>query len=172
LKEFWRLRRLTIREKRNSIQQICFATGKWSEILATTEKIKGVPGCLPSGGSLISSNEPAFTSFNLKQGLNAPISSNAEVQLRCGLNDLIQRGMRFPGVVVIHWTTEKGTMDPLNLVNNAEESSVRALFDAPKTDQVQTSSVTDNYYAVCLSGNDGRIIVRDWLATTVYTMSA
>ena len=119
------------------------------------------------GTNLISFDKASFTSFGLQQGENASISAVAELKIRSALNDLIQRGLRQNDIVHLHWTRKKDDVDPADLLETADEEAVRNLLDAPRTGQCQPVLDTRKYYAMSLSGNGGRIIVRDWLESTV-----
>ena len=166
LKQFWRRRRAADRPQVAGRKRFCLATGELAEPVSTTEKIKGVPGGLAVGTNLISFDKASFTSFGLQQGENASISATAELKIRSALNDLIQRGLRQNEIVHLHWTRKKDDFDPFDLLETADEQDVRNLIDAPRTGQPQQLDAR-KYYAMSLSGNGGRIIVRDWLESTV-----
>ena len=166
LKQFWRRRRAADRPQAAGRKRFCLATGELTEPVSTTEKIKGVPGGLAVGTNLISFDKASFTSFGLQQGENASISATAELKVRSALNDLIQRGLRQNEIVHLHWTRKKDDFDPFDLLETADELDVRNLIDAPRTGQSQQLDAR-KYYAMSLSGNGGRIIVRDWLESTV-----
>ncbi len=168
LQQFWRRRRAEDRPRTAGRKRLCLATGELTEPVSTTEKIKGVPGGLAVGTNLISFDKASFTSFGLQQGENASISAAVELKIRSALNDLIQRGLRHNGVVHLHWTREKDDRDPSDLLETADEQEVRNLLEAPRTGQPQPTLVDHRkYYATSLSGNGSRIIVRDWLESTV-----
>ena len=167
LKQFWRRRRAADRPQAAGRKRFCLATGELTEPVSTTEKIKGVPGGLAVGTNLISFDKASFTSFGLQQGENASISAAAELKIRSALNELIQRGLRQNEIVHLHWTRKKEELDPFRLVETADEQEVRSLIDAPRTGQSQHELDARKYYAMSLSGNGGRIIVRDWLESTV-----
>ena len=167
LKQFWRKRRAADRPQIEGRKRLCLATGKLAEPVLTTEKIKGVPGGMATGTSLISFDKASFTSYCLQQGENASISAVAELKIRSALNDLIQRGLRQNDIIHLHWTREKENSDPFDLVETADEQDVRNLLEAPRTGQPQHALDARKYYAMSLSGNGGRIIVRDWLESTV-----
>ena len=166
LKQFWRRRRAADRPQAASRKRFCLATGELTEPVSTTEKIKGVPGGLAMGTNLISFDKASFTSFRLQQGENASISAAAELKVRSALNDLIQRGLWQNEIVHLHWTREKDNSDPFDLIETADEQDIRNLLEAPRTGQGQHVDAR-KYYAMSLSGNGGRIIVRDWLESTV-----
>ena len=167
LKQFWRRRRAADRPQAMGRKRLCLATGELTEPVSTTEKIKGVPGGLAVGTNLISFDKASFTSFGLQQGENASISAAAELKIRSALNGLIQRGLRQNEIVHLHWTREKDDRDPLDLLETPDEQEVRNLLRAPHTGQPQCELDAHRYYVMSLSGNGGRIVVRDWLESTV-----
>lgn len=172
LKTFWRNRRRSsatagaARKKR-----VCIATGEFAETLDTTEKIKGVPGGLATGTNLISFDKDSFRSFGLEQAQNAALSAPAELKIRSSLNQLIEksRGQKlvFNDTVHLHWTRMPIDDDPIDLLASADENAVAALLNSIQSGQAPVESDAYNYYAMSLSGNGARIVVRDWLESTV-----
>ena len=169
LKQFWRRHRAADRPRTAGRKRLCLASGELTEPISTTEKIKGVPGGLAVGTNLISFDKASFTSFGLQQGENASISAAAELKIRSALNNLIQRGLRQNKIVHLHWTREEEDPALFDLLENANEQDVRYLLEAPRTGEPEPQHPLDarKYYAMSLSGNGGRIIVRDWLESTV-----
>lgn len=167
IKRFWRQRRQIARSTGGKTKRICVATGELAETVNTTEKIKGVPGGLAMGTSLISFDKDAFTSFGLEQAQNAAVSADAELKFRAALNELISRGLRIQNTVHLHWTRKPVESDPFDLVESANEQAVRNLLESPRSGIVSGEMDNDAYYLLSLSGNGGRIVVRDWLESTV-----
>jgi len=172
LKQFWRKRRNRSSDGRKKRKQrVCIATGELSETLDTTEKIKGVPGGLATGTNLISFDKDSFCSFGLEQAQNAALSAPAELKIRSALNRLIEisreQRLVFNNTVHLHWTRRPLDYDPLDLLANADEQVVAALLKSVHTGH-QPANFDDNaYYALSLSGNGARVMVRDWLESTV-----
>ncbi|MDD5676429.1 MAG: type I-C CRISPR-associated protein Cas8c/Csd1 [Kiritimatiellae bacterium] len=167
LQAFWRQRRRRELATVSRTRRICVATGIIADTLDTTEKVRAsIPGGL-ARTNLISFDKEAFRSFNLDQAQNAAISPEAELKIRSALDDLIEKGCRTGNVVYVHWTKEKVVHDPLDLLENADEAAIQALLQAPRTGVTQTGLDKNAYYAMGLSGNGGRIVVRDWLTSTV-----
>ncbi|MFZ5493770.1 MAG: type I-C CRISPR-associated protein Cas8c/Csd1 [Verrucomicrobiota bacterium] len=172
LKQFWRLRRSAMRASAKRSQRVCLATGVLAETLDTTEKIRGVPGGLPMGTNLISFDKDSFASYGLAQAQNAAVSPDAELKFRSALNRLIADGLRMSDVVHLHWTREPVSTDVFALLESADAADVRNLLTAPRTRHAPTTLQTNAYYAMSLSGNGGRIVVRDWLEATVPEVEA
>jgi CRISPR-associated protein Csd1 len=171
LKTFWRNRRghaaatSGARERR-----VCIATGELAETLDTTEKIKGVPGGLATGTNLISFDKDSFCSFGLDQAQNAALSASAELKIRSSLNALVEKSREqklvFNDTVHLHWTRKPIENDPIDLLASADENAIAELLKSIKSGQSPVE-LEDNYYAMSLSGNGARIVVRDWLESTV-----
>lgn len=172
LKSYWRERR----QKQSAAvgereQRICIATGELAETLDTTEKIKGVPGGLATGTNLISFDKDSFCSFGLEQAQNAALSASAELNIRSALNTLIgksrSQGLVFNDTVHLHWTRKPVEHDPFDLLTTADAKAISALLKSVKEGRQYITLDANAYYAMSLSGNGARIVVRDWLESTV-----
>lgn len=163
LKHFWRTKRSSS-GRGTGEKQICLVTGELTETVDTTEKVKGIGG---QDTNLISANEPAFRSFGLEKAKNSPISGRAEKLTRAALNELISRSLRIQDTAHLHWTRKPVTDDPFDMVESANPEAVRNLLESPRTGTVTTTLDDTAYYLLSLSGNGGRIVVRDWLESTL-----
>ena len=172
LKTFWRERR----QKQSAAggerePRICIATGELADTLDTTEKIKGVPGGLAIGTNLISFDKDSFCSFGLEQAQNAALSASAELNIRSALNTLIgksrSQGLVFNDTVHLHWTRKPVDHDPFDLLTTADAGAISALLKSVKEGRQYVGLEANAYYAMSLSGNGARIVVRDWLESTV-----
>ena len=167
LKSFWRDRRATLRASATRSQRVCLASGRFTGVLDTTEKIKGVPGGLATGTNLISFDKDSFTSYGLEQAQNAAVSADSELKFRSALNTLIPRGLRISDAVHLHWTREPAPTDLFALLTTADEADVRNLLSAAQAGLPPAELQPNEYYAMSLSGNGARIVVRDWLESTL-----
>jgi len=172
LKTFWRNRRdrAATGAKARS-QRVCVATGQLAETLDTTEKIKGVPGGLATGTNLISFDKDSFCSFGLEQAQNAALSAPAELKIRSALNTLIEKSraqkLVFNNTVHLHWTRKPLDYDDIDILVNPDEKAVANLLKAVHTGQAPSAFDDNAYYALSLAGNGARVMVRDWLESTV-----
>ena len=175
IKEFWRVRRRGMSKasvgETGQDTRVCIATGKLDVTLNTTDKIKGVPGGLAVGTNLISFDKDAFCSYGLEQAQNAALSAPAELKIRLALNQLIEESRKdklvFNDTAYLHWTREAGVDDSVEMFANPDEKAVRALLQAVQTGKNRQPKDETAYYAMSLSGNGARIVVRDWLESTV-----
>ncbi len=172
LQLFWRNRRRRSAAKGETREQrICLATGELAETLDTTEKIKGVPGGLATGTNLISFDKDSFCSFGLEQAQNAALSISAELNIRSALNGLIERSrsqkLVFNDTAHLHWTRLPIDDDPIDILATADENAIASLLKSIQSGHRTASIDVNLYYALSLSGNGARIVVRDWLQSTV-----
>lgn len=172
IKSFWRNTRENLRTSTQRSRRICLATGVLTETLDTTEKISGVPGGLAMGTNLISFDKDSFTSYGLEQAQNAAVSPAAELKFRSAMDHLIVKGLRISESVHLHWTREPMPTDVFALLESADEVGVRNLIASPETGFEPGRLQANAYYAMSLSGNGGRIVVRDWLESTVPEIEA
>jgi CRISPR-associated protein Csd1 len=68
---------------------MCLVRGDVAPIARLHPSIKGVPGAKSSGAALVSYNAPAFCSYGLGQGANAPVSAVVAFSAATALNGLL-----------------------------------------------------------------------------------
>jgi len=172
LKSFWRRRRAAAAGE-NRPRRICIATGELAQTLNTHEKIKGVPGGKQMDRNLIAFNKecPSFESFGLEQAQNAALSASAELKIRSALDALIEKsraqGLVFADTIVLHWTRQPVEFDPVDTLASADPEQVAQLLKSAETGDQVIGLDPNAYYAVSLSGNGARIVVRNWIDSTV-----
>lgn len=157
--------------------RVCVATGVLSKPVNTAGKIRGVPNTQASGANLIAFDKASFTSFNLKKAMNASISADADVKVCAALEDLIGKGILIPQFVKpknkdkqavhLHWTRKPVEFDPLDPVVSGDPDAIARLLRSVHDGRQIVGLDANAYYALSLSGNGARIIVRDWLESTV-----
>jgi CRISPR-associated protein Csd1 len=169
VKAFWRNRRAAAGNARQ--RRICLATGEMTETLDTHEKIKGIPGGLPGGANLISFDKESFCSYGLAQAQNAALSAPAELKVRSALTALVERSREqklvFNDAIYLHWTRQPIQEDPVDLLASPDENAIAELLKSFRSGQPPLQLNANNYYAASLSGNGTRIVVRDWIESTV-----
>lgn len=158
--------------ERGGDEQTCLVCGQVAPIADRHPiKIKRIPGGQSSGCTIVSANEDAYNSYGRKAGLISPVCWDCARNYAQVLNELLADPARSYRVsdqlVYVFWTRE-----------TAAEFSVAALFSDPQPEDVRRllQSVergspgaveADAFYALALSGSGGRVVVRDWLETTV-----
>lgn len=141
-----------------------------------------------SGSMLVSYNNNAFESYNLKGNLNSGICTNCARNYIEGLQYLVGNGheittekgekiFRFSNrqkisddTIVLFWTKEPNEdIDPFSDICQPTEERVRKLFSSIATGEYQrVNTEVENYFYSCtISSAAARIAVRDWMAISV-----
>lgn len=163
----------------------CLITGEPVVTVELFPQIKRVPGGTPSGVALVSHNLRAFESYGLSGNDNAPVSRAASQAAAAALNrllhrepdkafgrpDLKPRHVRLSNdTVVVYWSPH-GDPDALDAIAGLTEAeSTEVVADAYKSvwrGEPPTLRDASRFYAMTLTGTQGRLIVRDWFETTV-----
>lgn len=171
--DWWRAFRASLAPPAASADKmLCLVTGDAVQPVATHPKIGGLPGANPSGAALIGFDKDAFQSYGLEQSANAAMSAETAKAYQSGLNDLIRNhSTRLGDVVVVHWyrATVPVEDDPLSwLEEQPEHAEADARIRAQKLltairEGARPDLAGNTYYALALSGNGGRAMVRDWM---------
>ena len=107
----------------------------------------------------------------LVEGVRTALSASAELNIRSGLNDLIHKsrsqGLVFNDTIHLHWTRKPVEHDPFDLLTTADPEAIFALLKSVKDGRRYVGLDANAYYAMSVSGNGARIVVRDWLESTV-----
>ncbi len=164
----------------------CLVTGQMAPLAPKHPVLKGVPGGTPSGVSLVSFNATAFESYGLSKNENAPISSQASELCSTALNRLLSndppdpsnpeerlpaRNYKISGdTAVCFWAVADEAQDFCNQfapILEANPEDVREAYRSIWTGRPPQDLDTSAFYALTLSGSQGRAIVQDWLESTV-----
>lgn len=163
----------------------CLVTGEMAPPTRLHAVIKRIPEAQSSGASLVSFNAAAFESQNFEQGDNAPVSQRAADGYVRALNWLLEREgeRRFRSglalgddSVLVFWTRdESDAVDVLLSLfspESARDEDIRATFEAAWKGLAPRDVDATKFYALTLSGNASRVVVRDWLETTAAEVKA
>ncbi len=155
----------------------CLVSGRMAPIAETHPKLKGAP--FPGTGAPLVAFERsarAYSSQHLEKGANAPISEIAAESYVAAVNHLLGKdGGRRRGAVlidkataVVFWTRETQAQnlllqlfDPPPRIRDAVESA-EEVWRGVRTSAFDAAP----FYAVTLSSNSGRVVVRDWFEST------
>jgi CRISPR-associated protein Csd1 len=147
----------------------CIICGEQRPVLRRLKKkIMGVPGA-ETGGAIISANEDAFLSYGLTASLTSPICAEHAEKFTNAANWLLaskQHSVRLGDTAFMFWTREHVPFDGLSYLSRPIVEDVENLLIAVKTGQMPIFSATP-FYATALSASKGRIVIRDWIDTTV-----
>ncbi len=182
---FWRAERAASNHGNNDGRQ-CLVSGKTGAMADKHPKVMKLPGGNTAGTALISFNASAFESHGWSVNENAPISRDAAEACAAALNRLLhpmppdprqpgltlsKRHIRLSGdTVVCYWSTAKaaaGFLDVFESILEGREEQVGELYRSLWRGQPARIDDPSAFYALILSGAQGRAIVRDWFESTV-----
>jgi CRISPR-associated protein Csd1 len=156
---------------------ICLVTGQPGVTIAATHEpsIRGVRGSQASGAKIVSfeKSAPAFSSYGQAQSLNAPTSNLAAVAYCEALNWLLKRNdhhLNVGATTLCFWAreSEKATGLFEQLLNNPDPQVVAQFLQSPWAGLERNLARRDQFCAVTLAGNSGRIVIRRWLQIPLY----
>jgi len=166
LQDWWRRRREAERLQTGGTPAMSMASGEMVIPVENAGKIDGIPGAPPAGMNLISFDKASFRSYGFEKALNAPLSYIEDAKITGAMNKLITCSYRLEDVRYLHWM-RKPDKDPFDLLETADETAVDELLRAPLEGIPHAGHDSNKYYLLSLSGNGGRVVVRDWLESTV-----
>ncbi|HBG27722.1 MAG: type I-C CRISPR-associated protein Cas8c/Csd1 [Planctomycetes bacterium GWF2_41_51] len=166
-------------EKINETCSICGS--KNFPIIDIHEKIKGVPPYddgKSSARALISYNDNAYESYNLKKNQNSFICSKCAKNYTEGLNWLLSnkigdkpsnRKNFGSDTTMVFWTREDTKVNEMSLLDTPDPQEITNLIDSVAKGNDKSSKYlnTDQFYSCTLSGSAARISVRDWIETSL-----
>lgn len=160
------------------------------EKLSTT--IGGIPGGQAAGVSLISAYEPAFWSYGLSTSLNSPMCEECAIKCTNALNSLIESkntrlyvltklkkkggenteekfaNLYTGSSIYLFWSKHAEDAADFNrIISEAQPEDIAALLTSHWKGKQQEIEDTSAFYAATISARSGRIILRDWMETTI-----
>lgn len=153
-------------------KSICLVTEETNASIADSHlpKVK----IMGADSYLVSSDKKAFDSYGLEGGYNASISISAVEAYSNALTYLLadqKHHLRIgDGLVLCFWAkaAEDSTDWIYDFSENVSEADVKSIFTAPKKGIKNYFQIKDDeIYSVVFGTVKGRIIVYDWLQTTV-----
>ena len=156
-------------------------------------KVKNMPGDASGGLSLVSFNASAWESYGWTGEDNAPVSREpAEAAVTAlsrllnprpmnglGENLPVRRIRLSDDTAVVFWSPEpsleaQGILNALPVLFDPPDdvTDVGNLFTAVRTGVMKELTTPAAFYAMTLTAVTGRIVVRDWLASTVADLQA
>lgn len=149
---------------------LCLVSARENQPLAPTHnpKIKGVPNTQSFGAAIVSFDKPAFGSYGFDQSLNAPTSEDAATAYCVALNWLLSRedhSLRLGQTSFCFWAAQTEAAGSLfiQLLNRPDPQSVAKFLKSSWAGIERDLARKDQFFAVTLAGNSGRIVVRHWL---------
>lgn len=164
----------------------CLITGAQCNRVDKHPSIKRAPGGSTSGVALVSFNTSAFESYGWKRNDNAPISREASEAYSTALNRLLhpawpdpdqpeqtlpRRNVRLSAdTVVCYWASHARAEPFVSVFSGLMEANPEQVGEAYRSIWTGRAPEIDEptaFYALTLSGAQGRAIVRDWFESTV-----
>ena len=137
--------------------------------------IKGIPGGQARGLTLISANAAAFESYGLTASLIAPTCEACGERFGNALNELLRRPethIIIPPLAYVFWLRDPGA-DELGIQKNLmdpQPAEVQKLILAPWRGKRESTYLDATaFYAATLSASGARVVLRDWIETSVET---
>jgi CRISPR-associated protein Csd1 len=173
------------RRKSSGGEGICLACGDTGPLLKTVpDMIKSslIPVGIDSNGrpkrgrdaALISINTSAQGRSGVKQLANTPLCETCGAQAMAALNQLLsdeRHRRRGEDSVLTWWLREPAELD-LMVIERPEPADVKALLQEPHRGQRGTAVDTNAFYALTLSANQSRVVIRDWIDLPVPEIKA
>lgn len=134
-------------------------------------KLKGIPGGQPSGMALVSANAGAFESYGLEASLVSPICRDCGEAFAKAANRLLKK--RENHLIVgpaafVFWTREEQGFSAFDFLAKPDAAQVRTLLSASHRGERSAADFDgEPFYAAALTASGGRVVIRDWIDTTV-----
>ncbi len=168
----------------------CLVTGLPVDEPGNFPPVKRVPGGMTSGVPLVSFNSPAFESYGWKRNENAAISRTAAEACATALERLVHPAFPDPrpehlgetlkprnvrigdSTLVGYWASSDAVSAEVDIFGIALNSSddpevVGEMYRSWRKGHRTEIDDTARFYALTLSGAQGRMVVRDWFETSV-----
>jgi CRISPR-associated protein Csd1 len=189
VRAYWKQMRSGADRSESTARFRCLVTGMPISEPGLFPLIKRVPGGATAGSGLVGFNQRSFESHGWNGNENAPVSRAAAEAAATALNRLLNPDCPKPGnpdeklprrrlslggdTVLVYWAPGARTPETIDFFADA------IIADPPDPERVadvyrsvwQGKSVAIDdpamFYAMTLSGAQGRAVLRDWLETTV-----
>src|SRR6266487_2684011 len=173
VKRYWAKKAAAAGDSERTMQ--CLVCG---EVRSPVERlpivIKGIPGGQSTGLTLISANAAAFESYGLNASLIAPTCEACGERFGNALNELLRREdthIVIPPLAYIFWVRDPGANLDVPRLMRAESGEVEKLFQSTWRGKAASTHLTATaFYAATLSASGARIVLRDWIETSVDTV--
>ena len=133
-------------------------------------KFKVIADGQSSGMTLVSANAPAFESYGLKASLIAPVCRDCAERSAKAYNALLEKEdsrLTIGPVAYLFWTRRETGFNIATLFSQPKPEEVKELLRSAPKGRLYTAIDAEAFYATALSASGARVVVRDWLETTV-----
>jgi CRISPR-associated protein Csd1 len=154
----------------DSGEYMCIGCGRWcvpEKRHKYTIKMKGGNG---SGVTLISANDKAYESYGLENSEIAPMCSTCVEKYAKALNDLIHREdthLTIGDLTYLFWTKQERQFSLRTLLEDPQSDEVKYFLQTPMSGKRYMDPEQDAFYFVAISPYTSRIVLRDYVETTL-----
>lgn len=188
VRAFWKAQR-TVEESPANIRARCVISGDPVSESVNFPLLKRIPGGTPSGVSLVSFNAGAFESHGWRGNENVPISRGAAEAVATALNRLLHPAFPDPNpersnetlpkrhfritsdTVVCFWASDQASSEFLDffaeLFNPDDPQVVGEAYRSIWRGHPVPISDPARFYALTITGTQGRAVLRDWFESSV-----
>jgi CRISPR-associated protein Csd1 len=172
----------TLGSESEGASAICLVTGESAPVTRLHPSIKGVWGGQTGGGSIVSFNLDAFTSYGHEQGDNAPVSEAAAFAYTTALNKFLEKGshnrVQIGDTSTVFWAEApdvetaalaEGMFADMFEVDEAAEAKnkIKPILEAIRKGEplyrvAPRLAEGVNFYVLGLAPNAARISIRFW----------
>jgi len=169
--EFWSEYANDAQEKSEPMPcMVCFNNRPAVKIMPFMIKTgnKGIPGGQSSGMALISGNCEVWNSYGLEKATNSPLCSECAEKIMKSVKALLSNSrtsLRVGTVAYTFWSPSKEGGKLLANLSKPDPSEIKLPIDSYRKGGHLKNRTA--FYALALSANVGRAVVRDWLTTTI-----
>lgn len=166
------------------LKSVCLVTGESQVLERLHSPIKGVWGAQSSGANIVSFNLDPFSSFNKRQGANAPVGKTAAFAYTTALNHLLRKDskqrMQVGDSSTVFWSQKPTELEeqftdffgePPKDDPDRNVRAVSSLFQSVHTGALSAEDDHTRFYVLGLAPNASRISVRFWIVDTVSGMA-
>ena len=149
----------------------CLVCGQVRPVVRRHQVVIKIPSIGQSSGmALVSANADAFRSYGLKESFVAPICLECSERSHNALNELIRNpdtSLRVGKLVYCFWTRQPTQFSVVRLLNDPDPNEVKQLLQSVVQGGAPSQPQAHDFYAVALSANNARVVVRSYLETTL-----
>lgn len=150
---------------------VCGEIGPVDRVSPVAIKGLGRIGGQSSGMALVSANKEAFLSYGAEQALIAPTCRTCGEAYGNALNHLIakegQHSIFIGPTCFVFWTREDSEFNPATLISQPTEEDVQNLIESYRSGREFHAMDANAFYSLSISASASRVVIRDWLETTV-----
>jgi CRISPR-associated protein Csd1 len=181
IKNFWGSRAAKTSE--DSVIGPCLVTGTPTSLARLHPVIKGVREAQSSGASIVSFNNPAFTSFGKSQSYNSPIGNAASFKYTTALNHLLDRNnhrkLQVGDATCVFWADQNDSivedvfgfgLDPASVEDEQRAAEIGRVLRQAVDGHAVLPEPGVGFHVLGLSPNASRLSIRFWISGTAIEM--